>query len=97
MGDVISLIGRGARNVAPLAGSNSWRLIGIDKDDAGAFAVRAWTGHPGDPVSDYMTVGFGASLLEASEVARTKAHELGVREIVDFTSARAEDPPETAA
>ena len=83
----------------PPNGSNTnspWRLISIEAE-RDLFSVVAWTGAPGDPGVDRMYLGAASTLLDATAIARTKAHDLGVNELADFSSMHDDLPPESAA
>lgn len=79
----------------PAAGSD-WKLILIDRQDGITFDVSAWTARPSMLGAQRLGLGFADTLVEAAEIARRKATELGVSEIHDLSSVQPPSP-ETAA
>ncbi len=65
---------------------------------AGCYVVTAWADDPIQPGTLKMCVGATNDIIEASEIAKMKAVELGVETIRDMTSLGRGDPdgPEAA-
>lgn len=98
MADIIRFPAKGYpidASTSPAEPPRPWKVIIIGRDGDGAFRVTAWSVAPTSPGARSLGLGFAKTLIEAADIARTKATELGVSEMYDFSAvAPLDEPPE---